>query len=424
MHIKSLALVAAAVVTAGAAQAADLNKPAKVAVDYVKVCDAYGAGFFYIPGSDTCLKIGGFARLDVFTGGQSGNTVAGGPGLNTGPTRANNAIATTVRTDLQIDARTNTQYGLLRSFIDFHEDLGTSAGNATKTSIELDQGYVQFGGLTAGRTSSKSNFLDAEQNNQEYVYEAFLDNSVNLLAYTFTFGNGVTATIDMEDPTTAGYQSSSSGANNSSVRQSGATFRYGALNVPDFVGQLNVTQAWGEAQVAVVAHQDYGSTATPYTKEGFAVTGGILFNVPQIGPGDTIAFNGGYGSGAVGFVQSYRSLGGTGYDTGADAIVRGNSLKLSNSWEVGSSIVHHFTPTVDINLAPAYFSWNDQNLRYSQTQFSASIDWFPVKGLKIEPDFEYSYTSLNAASKADVAGGGPISNGSGYVFGVRIQRSF
>jgi hypothetical protein len=423
MYIKSLAFAAAAVATVAGAQAADLNKPAKVAVDYVKVCDAYGAGFFYIPGSDTCLKIGGFARFDIFTGGQSSNTTAGGPGFNTFPTRANNAVATGVRADVTLDARTNTSFGLLRSFIDFHPDLGTSATNGSRTTVELDQAFVQLGGLTAGRTTSKSNFGDGEQNNQEYVYEAFLDHSVNLLAYTFTFGNGVTATLSIEDPTTAGYQNTAGGA--SPVRNGGATFRYGALNLPDFVGQLNVTQAWGEAQIAVIAHQDYGSVATPFTKEGYAVTGGILFNVPTFGAGDTIAFNAGYGSGAVGYVQSYRSIGNNGgafagYDTGADAVVRGGSLKLSNSWEIGSSIVHHFSPTVDINLAPAYFSWSDQNLRYSQTQFSASLDWYPVKGLKIEPDFEYSYTSLNAASKADVGG----TNGSGYVFGVRVQRSF
>ena len=51
------------------AQAADLPMKAK-AVEYVKVCSLYGAGFYYIPGTDTCIKIGGAIRLDTaFNGG-------------------------------------------------------------------------------------------------------------------------------------------------------------------------------------------------------------------------------------------------------------------------------------------------------------------------------------------------------------------
>ena len=50
---------AAAMMSVGAAQAADLPSRKSAPVEYVKVCNAYGAGFFYIPGTDTCLKIGG-----------------------------------------------------------------------------------------------------------------------------------------------------------------------------------------------------------------------------------------------------------------------------------------------------------------------------------------------------------------------------
>ena len=62
--MKGLLLGAAAgLVTVASAQAADL--PVKAApVEYVKVCSLYGAGFFYIPGTDTCLKIGGYLRSD------------------------------------------------------------------------------------------------------------------------------------------------------------------------------------------------------------------------------------------------------------------------------------------------------------------------------------------------------------------------
>ena len=63
--IKSLVLGSAAGLLAmGGAQAADLPVKAK-AVEYVRVCSLYGAGFFYIPGTDTCIKLGGYLRVDT-----------------------------------------------------------------------------------------------------------------------------------------------------------------------------------------------------------------------------------------------------------------------------------------------------------------------------------------------------------------------
>ena len=46
------------------AQAADLPVKAKP-VEYVKICSLYGAGFYYIPGTDTCIRIGGHIRAEV-----------------------------------------------------------------------------------------------------------------------------------------------------------------------------------------------------------------------------------------------------------------------------------------------------------------------------------------------------------------------
>ena len=63
---------AAALLAVGPAQAADLPVKAK-AVEYVSICSLYGAGFFYIPGTDTCIKLGGYLRVDTtFNGGAHG----------------------------------------------------------------------------------------------------------------------------------------------------------------------------------------------------------------------------------------------------------------------------------------------------------------------------------------------------------------
>src|SRR6516165_6234108 len=37
---------------------------AQAGVEYVKVCSLYGAGFYYIPGTDTCIKLGGYLRIE------------------------------------------------------------------------------------------------------------------------------------------------------------------------------------------------------------------------------------------------------------------------------------------------------------------------------------------------------------------------
>ena len=62
--VKSLLLGSAAgLVAVAGAQAADLPVKAKP-VQYVKICTLYGEGYYYIPGSDTCIKIGGYIRAD------------------------------------------------------------------------------------------------------------------------------------------------------------------------------------------------------------------------------------------------------------------------------------------------------------------------------------------------------------------------
>ena len=68
---KSLLLGSAAAFVATAGYAADLPSTKAAPVTYVKVCDAYGAGFFYIPGTDTCIKVGGRVRADYAVSGKA-----------------------------------------------------------------------------------------------------------------------------------------------------------------------------------------------------------------------------------------------------------------------------------------------------------------------------------------------------------------
>jgi len=100
--VKSLLLGSAAgLVAVAGAQAADL--PVKAApVQYVKICSLYGAGFYYIPGTDTCIKIGGYVRAEWnYQAGGSFNPVRSfnfdNPGRDRNTERTRGGITVDVR---------------------------------------------------------------------------------------------------------------------------------------------------------------------------------------------------------------------------------------------------------------------------------------------------------------------------------------
>src|SRR6201985_2263296 len=133
--VKSLVLGStAAFVAMSGAQAADLPVKAK-AVEYVRICSLYGAGFYYIPGTDTCIKLGGYLRVEVVGNSNSVNTgnTSGAAGANN---RFTNAYTWRSREDLNIDTRTATEYGVVRTFFDatFSWTDDTYAGNPVPAS--------------------------------------------------------------------------------------------------------------------------------------------------------------------------------------------------------------------------------------------------------------------------------------------------
>jgi len=122
--VKSLLLGSAAgIVAVAGAQAADLPVKAKP-VEYVKVCSLYGAGFFYIPGTDTCIKLGGAVRVQAeFNTGAGGVPVGIGSSTEAGQGAQTRAATndTNFRTRIffSVDSRQQTEYGTLRSYFRF-----------------------------------------------------------------------------------------------------------------------------------------------------------------------------------------------------------------------------------------------------------------------------------------------------------------
>src|SRR5262245_23378868 len=112
MNIKSLLLgSAAALVAVSGARAADaVIAPEPEPVEYVRVCDVYGTSFYYIPGTEICLKIGGYWRYDIGAGDLFGQI--GDEGDETWSKRA--------RFQLRVDARTETELGTLRGYFAYN----------------------------------------------------------------------------------------------------------------------------------------------------------------------------------------------------------------------------------------------------------------------------------------------------------------
>ena len=126
--VKSLMLGSAAgLLVVGGAQAADLPVKAKP-VEYVRICSLYGAGFWYIPGTDTCIKIGGFARIDLtYNGGVYGQPFYSGDGGQ--GNRFQDQFHARSRVAMTLDTRTATEYGVVRTFgqIDWqYDNFGTT----------------------------------------------------------------------------------------------------------------------------------------------------------------------------------------------------------------------------------------------------------------------------------------------------------
>lgn len=139
MNIKSLLIgSAAALVAFSGAQAADAIVAAEPeAVEYVKVCDAFGTGYFYIPGTETCLKIAGIVRVQA----DFGRNVDQQSDFNTW------ALAR-----VNFTAKNDTELGALTSFIEFEgsaDEYDGVGGNQGNTS-SLRQAYIDIAGVRAG----------------------------------------------------------------------------------------------------------------------------------------------------------------------------------------------------------------------------------------------------------------------------------
>ncbi|MDP2355638.1 MAG: porin, partial [Beijerinckiaceae bacterium] len=160
----------AALMGVAAAQAADLPSRKAAPVDYVRICDAYGRGFFYIPGTDTCVRFGGLVRADyAFVAKQdvfSGINAAGVPVLAVRDD-AQHVNGWEARARITFDARTQTSWGVVQTAARLRMArttgvVGSGTGDvrtaeATGASPTLEAAFIRFAGFTFGAT--RDNFV-------------------------------------------------------------------------------------------------------------------------------------------------------------------------------------------------------------------------------------------------------------------------
>lgn len=267
MKLRSLWLVASASLPAMTlAHAADVIVPLQAEpADYVRACEVYGAGFLYVPGTETCFSFGGYLRFDTIVAGSPARNLEGD----------DYEASTSVRTRLNFDIREETELGTLRAYIRLQNTNLSGSGNV----VAMDQGFVQLGGLLAGYrdslwSSDIGGIEDGLLTDTDLVVGDF---NTNQVSYTYATG-GFSATLGVEDDSTGDA-------------------------MPDIHAKLVYSGAWGGAYLSAVYDETFNQEdATraigfdPFLYEGISYYPLFLPNLPtrlEDGNHDAFALKGG-----------------------------------------------------------------------------------------------------------------------------------
>jgi hypothetical protein len=409
--VKSLLLgTAAGLVAVAGAQAADM--PVKAApVNYVKICSLYGDGFYYIPGTDICLKIGGYVRGEYFYNYGSSGTNGPFAGVSGTKDRFDGQdFLMRTRAYAWFDSRQQTEYGTLRSYLQI--GVNYDSPGSTNTNFSANRAFIQFAGFTIGTAQSFYDFYSAPASSFFGPPSSDTgDSGWKVFAYTAQYGNGFSATFSFEEPRAIAAVSGGTPATNAGILNTqfgnpliGTTSDVDRAKIrfPDIVQNWRVDQAWGSAQLMVAAHdasagyfansaagcvsavQGAAAVGTitgsevcghPADKLGWAVGGGSKFNLAQ---GDYFQWQVNYTQGAVryaaqtipgGFGGVNQFNGGSlGYGFFSDGVVNTQTgdVQLTTAIGVNAAYDHLWTPQLRTSV---YGSW--LTTRYSDAANTA-----------------------------------------------------
>lgn len=452
---KSLLLGSAAVLaTVAGAQAADLPTRKAAPVQYVKICDAYGAGFFYIPGTDTCLRVGGLVLADWAVSNTPAKqsltptattlaAIAAGGGAVPAtwtPGGSRDAVANTALGRLELDARTQSPWGTVRTFIRVDSVFGSGATantgalsntilglpatttgalgtQAAKDVTFLNKAFIQFAGITMGRIQSMFDFYaDAVG----YTPLRGSNQTANAIAYTLTMGGGFSATLAVEDAVShRGAGSVPAVINQAAIPAWGAAQvnnQFTGTRMPDVVANLRLDQPWGSAQISGALHRvgqglwnnaavALNGVTVPLNAPmvvsnslGFAVQGGVMFKLDMLAPGDVLWLQATYAKGAIGYVDGSNFAYVNGVDTsnnygpGLARVSSGNgwnqyvdadcvwsqnlTCDKSSAWAITAALRHYWTPTISSTLSGNYYQVSYSSATVNNAQFATPAGAF------------------------------------------------
>ncbi|MCP4315178.1 MAG: porin [Hyphomicrobiales bacterium] len=343
MKIKSLLLgSAAAMFAVSGASAADAIVAAEPEpVEYVRVCDAFGNGYFYIPGTETCLRISGLVRMDV--------------GFNSN----DDSYSTYVRGRLNIQARESTELGDLHAYVRIQGDNTPDLNDASSYdgNAVIDQAYAELGGLIFGYTETTwvmsknggaSGFGSHSDNGLAYGYS-----QANQIGYNFTGGNWFAAISANDDGDAASY-------------------------MPDFTGRIG--GVLGGMTIYLAAGYDQSA-------ENFGVKLGLNADI-----------------GAAGnlIVQGFYADGPTRYGANNASATAVAATPYTPEWSVLASYQHQFAPNFKGSIGGQYSSdYYVTTVATNAPLGSASsgtdswavegvLVWYPVDNFEVRGEIRYT----------------------------------
>ena len=434
--VKSFLLGSAAgLVAVAGAQAADLPVKAKP-VQYVKICSLYGDGFYYIPGSETCLRFGGYVRADY------GYNVNVNAPHYSGDAGAQDRVATRSpyttrhRLNLNADTRTQTEYGTLRTYWSLHVEnrFTTDAQDINQVEPVVQRAFIQWAGFTFGHIVSFAEVPGQLGNfglrslHQLQTESTTGANGINSVGYTWALGSGVNLHVAADERRVRSIWNATAPG----VRIGGnpATSRTGQWEPSPLVA-VRIDQAWGRAGAAFIAQNNratyytggpgcpagaqVGTTecSNPKDSWGWGARAGVELRLPMIGPGDRFFLSGYYSEGAVRFAGqnlSSPSLFGRGRTVALgfvsdEVFLNGTAapgqFDSTTAWSVNAGYDHYWTPTFSNGVYGGYIdvSYNDTVINNRSFCSAAQVQTVTAAGVadltrRCDPGFALFHVGL------------------------------
>ncbi|TPL92935.1 porin [Mesorhizobium sp. B2-3-10] len=387
MNIKSLLLgSAAALIAVSGARAADAVVVAEPEpAEYVKICDVYGAGYFYIPGTETCLRVGGYVRYDI-SGGDLG-TFDGAKNVDHQDGSINDTWHKNTRFTLKTWTGQETELGTLKTYTETRFNFGNGEGGDTSydpatglfvdnpahnKDVSLNFAWIQLGGLRVGKDESAfDTFIGYAGNVIQDTIVPYGDFDTNVVQYYFDAGNGFSAVVSLEE-----------GAGTVGTIDS---------YVPHVVGGVKWTQGWGAITGVVAYDSNYEEVA-----------GKVRLDV-NVSNELSLWVMGGYGSDD--------NLNDPTYAIAAGG--RGFYKQWGGNWAVWGGGTYKFNEKTSFNAQVSYDDWKNLGI-------AANIAYDVVPGFTVTAEVDYQNVGSDDLTRA-WDGAEKKSNIGGI---LRFQRSF